>query len=653
MKGTVVMQDINKKSFVFLTALLVASPVQAEQTSSQPLTPKGKAPKQATDSVNLKVSDELRAKLPGELLRESNRSEISPTKQFEGKPVASVTIVGNGDISAEAFAPHFAVKVGESFSEENLKKDSRMVYMTGHYQTVVPHVMEKDGKIHVVYQATENPPFKALEVTGTTKLDVNQMPALLGLRVGERVNMKTVGSNLKVVDEQYKQMGYSLFAVTGMELTPDGVLHLSCREGIVEDIRIKGNKRTKDYVIGRQIRQALGEPFNGAMVEHSVKRLYSLGLFDDVDVQVVPGNDPNKIQLIFTVDEANTAMVGVGTTYSESDKFVGQFSIGDRNFLGTGDDIQLKWEFGGKTLRNYDFSYTRPYLDEKGTTFNINLYDGIHESAEYDHQGHENARFDKRAVGQEITFSRADTPVTRNLIRIKNRKDEYKGAVGGYNTQYFEDSYNEAYYRKYGRMTTAEERRKEDFGTTRSIRFSRIYDNRDNANDPHSGKRNEISFEWAGFGGDFSFRKLSFDQRYYWPMGPKSEKLPRHVLALDLAAGYAWGDMPLSQRFYMGGASTLRGYEDGQFRGNSMLRASLEYRVPLAKKVAILGFIDSGYAWDKREDSAFDLKKIQYGYGLGLRVQTPLGPVKLDYGIGKDEDGDRKGRFHFSFGTSF
>jgi outer membrane protein insertion porin family len=107
--------------------------------------------------------------------------------------------------------------------------------------------------------------------------------------------------------------------------------------------------------------------------------------------------------------------------------------------------------------------------------------------------------------------------------------------------------------------------------------------------------------------------------------------------------------MPLSQRFSMGGADTLRGYKDDQFRGNSMLRGTVEYRVPLVKKVQGVLFVDSGYAWDKRYDEKnFDLGLIKVGYGLGMRINSPLGPIKLDYGRG--ENG---GRFHFSFGGQF
>ena len=120
------------------------------------------------------------------------------------------------------------------------------------------------------------------------------------------------------------------------------------------------------------------------------------------------------------------------------------------------------------------------------------------------------------------------------------------------------------------------------------------------------------------------------------------------VLAFDLAAGYAWGDLPLSQRFAVGGGDSLRGYKDDQFRGNSMLRGTAEYRFPIRKKVQGVIFYDIGYAWDKRDQRNFDLGLMESGYGVGLRINSPLGPIKLDWGKGK-----QRSRFHFSFGGQF
>lgn len=639
------------KELCILAALVAAVPAYAEETSSVPIGTNGRPMVRTEQRININVADELK-KRDVSLSDSESPALSSDVTSVLGKSPATVEIWGSKLVPTEMFLNDLSVKAGSPLRDEDILKDLRMIYMSGFYKDVrFNYAICEDGSLKAVYQVFENPALQGIDVQGTVLFNNQQLAGALGLQQGSMVNMKTVGESLSALTKQAKDAGYSLFTLRSMSLSDDGILHLGFYDGIVDGFEIQGNSITKPEVIMREIRQDMEKPLNTFQLQRSGQRLNNLGLFDGVDFQLIPSpNNPDHVKVLIVVEEANNATIGLGVGYSETDHTTGQFTIGDKNFLGKGDDIQFKWEFGGETKRNYDISYTRPYLDRKGTSFSINLYDGIHESAEYDHGGNEIARFDKRALGQEITFSRADSEYTRNSIRIKNRKDEYDGAVSGYSRQYFEDSYDSEYYQRYGKVTTAAERRKEDFGTTRSITLARVYDSRDNFYEPHKGKRNEIAFEWAGFGGDFNFRKLSLDQRYYWSAGTKG----KHTVAFDLAAGYAWGDMPLSQRFSVGGPSTLRGYEDGQFRGNSMLRASLEYRVPVAKRVSLLGFIDSGYAWDKRVEDNFDLSKIKVGYGVGVRLQTPIGPVKLDYGFGKrDDDGSYKGKFHFSFGGSF
>ncbi|MBR1512070.1 MAG: BamA/TamA family outer membrane protein, partial [Acidaminococcaceae bacterium] len=342
------------------------------------------------------------------------------------------------------------------------------------------------------------------------------------------------------------------------------------------------------------------------------------------------------------VAEMNTGTFGIGAGYSDADGFVGMVSVGDKNFRGTGDSIQVRWEFGGADNRNYELTYRKPWLDKKETSLNLTLYDLTNEYADYDREGDEIARYDKKRRGQEITLGRPQGEFVRHFITLKHRDDKYVEKVDGYDKQYYEEWGNQYYKEMYGKDTTPSERRKENFGSTNSITYSRVYDSRDNIYDPHAGKRNSYTFEWAGLGGDFKFEKLSVDYRYYLPMQRN------RVLAFDLAAGYAWGDMPLSQRFAVGGADTLRGYRDDQFKGNSMLRGTAEYRFPIRNKVQGVFFYDIGYAWDKRDQKRFDLGLMESGYGVGLRINSPLGPIKLDWGKGK-----QRSRFHFSFGGQF
>ena len=357
-------------------------------------------------------------------------------------------------------------------------------------------------------------------------------------------------------------------------------------------------------------------------------------------MKLKPGTDPSKVEVVVEVEEQGTATVGLGVGHSEYSGLVGTITLEDTDFLGLGDDAKLQWEMGKKSKANYLFSYTKPWLDKKETMASLTVYGNKQEYEEYSRGGYEIGRFDQKSTGQEITFSRADGEYKRNYITLKHRDDRYVKPIDGYDPQYYEDSYNEQYYHDFGVATTAAERRKQNFGETRSIAFSHVYDSRDYIFNPHGGKYRSFTVEHAGFGGDFKFTKYSTDFRYYFPHG-------KNTIAIDLAAGYVAGNMPLSQRFSMGGAS-LRGYKENQFLGNSMLKGTVEYRIPISKKITGLLFMDYGYAWDKRDERKFDLGKMKLGYGLGVRFWSPIGPVRLDYGIG-----NKQKRFHFSFGYPF
>ena len=613
---------------VGLAALLLAMPAYAENT-------------QAPDEAAAPAAQTAPAQ------KEENR--LAP---YLGKKITKQTIAGNVAISEEEIAAALKTKQGMEFTEEGLSQDLSAIYDLGWFYDMHPEFKLVPEGVQIIYHVLENPVYKDVKVNGNTVIDGKKVDACFDLEKDKIANLKQINKCVQKLEEEYRSNGYILARVTDVHIEQDGTLQVTVNEGLVEGFKVKGNKKCKDYVITREMKLKPGKPFNAKDARRSMQRVYNLGYFEDVNVKLNPGREPNSVEVEIDVVEMNTGTFGIGAGYSNADGFVGMVSIGDKNFRGTGDKINIRWEFGGEDNKNYDFSYTRPWLDDKETAATINLYDITNEYADYDINGDEIARYDKKRRGQELTFSRkTDNEFISNYITLKNRDDIYKGEADGYENdreQYYEDQFYISDTDKSSKYEnwmpkTAAERRKENFGTTRSITLGRIFDSRDNVYDPHEGKRMAYSVEWAGgLGGDFDFTKFTADWRYYYRAGGES------VWALNLGAGYADGDMPLSQRFSMGGSDTLRGYEDDQFRGNSMVKATLEYRFPIVKKVQGVLFTDNGYAWDKRHEDEFDFGLIKNSYGVGLRINSPLGPVKLDYGYG--EDG---GKFHFSFGGQF
>ncbi|MBQ1889451.1 MAG: BamA/TamA family outer membrane protein, partial [Selenomonas sp.] len=161
---------------------------------------------------------------------------------------------------------------------------------------------------------------------------------------------------------------------------------------------------------------------------------------------------------------------------------------------------------------------------------------------------------------------------------------------------------------------------------------------RDNVYTPTSGGRISLMGEVAGFGGDFNFQKVTIEDQRYTKVGRA------HVIALRGQYGVGFGHISEFNQYKVGGQTTLRGYRDDQFRGTRMMLGTLEYRFPIASKVQGALFTDWGAAWT----SGLTPKNIRGSVGVGIALNTPLGPLRLDYGRGRDG-----GRVHFTVGGSF
>ena len=586
------------------------------------------------------------------LLNTPTQTEVTD-EGMEGYMVRNVQVSGNNIVPAGPILKKALTTSGLALNPNTLQIDAQAISAMGWFSDIQVRLVDVEGgstgdshtaqnpAVDVIFEVVENPVFRKLEVTGNTLISADAIQNELHLKPGEIANTAIINYQLEKIINDYHQAGYTAARVLDVAMTESGTLYLQIDEGIIENITVTGTKKTKDYVILREVRFKPGEPFNINQARRSIQRLNNLEFIAGSDMRLTRGKeDPRKLAVEVQVVEDSPLILGAGVGYSETERVFGTVTVEDPNFMGTGDKARVSWEIGSKSKSNYALSYTHPWLDKKETTLDVKVYGHTHEYTEYDRGAHEVGRYDKKSNGQEITLSRAEGEYTRNYIKLKRRNDKYVQPIDGYSTQYYESSYDPIYEKEFGSYTTAAQRRKQNFGETRSITLMRITDKRDNVFFPRTGNMTTLSLEQAGFGGDFNFTKLFGEYRYYVPV-------KKHVVAMDVMAGYAWGDLPRSQRFSLGGSS-LRGYEEDQFMGNSMLKGTVEYRVPLSRKVTVLGFLDAGYAWDKRIESHFDLGKIKVGYGLGARFYTPIGPVKLDYGWGRD-----RGRFHFSFGYQF
>ena len=542
-----------------------------------------------------------------------------------GKTIVEINFSGASAATEPTARAALAMHVGDAVSEAGLVKDRDAVYATGYFYDLYPTFEQVPEGVVLTYNVLENPVLKEVKIEGNTVETTESLMDLVTVKNGELLNSRTLQENVQAIQEKYRADGYILAKITDLNIAQDGTLTIKISEGVLEDYKVKGNKKTKDYVILREMRQKTGEPFNANLARRSMQRVYNLGFFEDVNVKMNPGVEPNAVVMEIDVKEKRTGSFGIGAGYSSSDGMVGMVSVSDTNFRGMGDTISISYEMSGDDTdaRGYTFMYRRPWLDKKETAGTLRVYNRTYEYDDYDEDGNHKESFMRKYSGGEFTLSRPMSEYSTNFVTLRNRKDKYvkhteMGNAGN-------RSGNTAWLGN-------------NFGTTRSITLEHVTDTRDNVYEPTMGARASISTEFAGLGGDFNYQKVILGDTHYLKAGRAQ------VFVLRGQYGISHGTISEFSQFRMGGQDTIRGYREDQFRGTRMALASLEYRFPIVSKVTGALFTDYGGAWS----DGFMPEKLHGSIGVGLGLNTPIGPLRLDYGRGS-----QGGRVHFRVGGTF
>lgn len=603
--------------------------------------------------------------------------------QQERPLIAEVTVEGNDFVSRDAILDTAAevLKVGEEFTATKGAEARRLVMRMGYFDEVVLSTEQLERGVRVVITVVEKQRLEQIMFAGNTVISDEALASAIVSQPGHIADETAIGRDVQRIEDRYEARGY-IAKVSEAKVDELGVLTFVIEEARIEDIMIEGLNRTEDWVVRRELDIEPGELFHQEEVTTGIRRVYALGLFEDVEMELRPGteNPLRDVILVIGLTEARTGRAAFALGWSSLDNLVVMLSAEERNLRGRGERASVGLELGGR--ESYQLSYFMPYLDERGTTVELNLYDSERRRQFVGGAAITTAdsEFDERRTGGDMTVIRPITDRRRVSMTVRSVEVSSSffqgsrivspadgGGVGGIfgasltGAAFGGDGTSET--DGSGLMPTWSEPGEIDLpievraplhpgGRVNSITVGIIDDTRDVRVNPRSGTWTSVSFEQAGamLGGGTEFGKLSLEHRYYLSLGDD-------VVAMRLMGGTTLGSTPLYESFSVGGANTLRGYDLDRWRGESLLLGNVEYRRPITDALTAVGFVDIGSAFGGDFETVVPGFSIpakdrsftpHVGTGVGIRVVTPIGPIRLDMGFG--EDGSQA---HFGFGHTF
>lgn len=611
--------------------------------------------------------------------------------------IESVLVNGGSAFAEKKIRKVLKLKPGKVYKEEVLEKgvqNLRTFYKSRgfyHFEMTEPEVVfnEDHSKVTIKITIAEGSRYclgtiKFAQNTIFTERELRKDFPIREGRLYHQGNFEQAVANIQAL---YAEKGYVFSHVEPKVMTHDahGLMDIDfvIHEGPlvhVGEVEIGGNEITKDYVIEREILLKRGEPLTMSKVRRSQERIFNIGIFEDVNLETRPNAEkPNEqLDLIFSVKEKSQVnMLSLGLGYSSVDRLVGNASVQFVNLFGRGQRINTTLETGSRRT-NYEVSFYDPWVLESFYSFGANVFHTRREREYYwtkdisevldketkvtvssetlTSPTQESDLYEELRDGGGITFGRrllqnyyTSLGYTYEGVRINTIEDPYTLFETTATSNISQEIINQS---ARGTLATS----------SLTLTFSR--DTRDNVFDTTKGSRQSISYTVAGglLQGDNNFQKAILDMSWFFPSFWKFVFGIHTMLGMVNTYGGA-AEVPVYERFYLGGAETVRGYEyRGQVGviegGKFATLLNLEYTFPIIreKRQTILKgafFFDAGSTWATTKISYGDFH-LKRGVGFGLRFAIPQFPIRLDWGYGLDhKEEESNSQFYFTLGSLF
>jgi outer membrane protein insertion porin family len=532
-----------------------------------------------------------------------------------------------------------------------------------------PQIERKDDGLEVTIRIEEGDQYKAglVQIGGDVIGDKQLIESNLEMKSGEVFRASKLRKDILTITEGYGDQGYAFVNVEPVtQIDADKKLVAVTYkidkgpEVYFDRIEISGNTKTKDEVIRRELLVQEQQRFIGSLLKLSRARVQRLGLFQDVNMTTQRSDQPDKIDLLVDVKEAQTGAFTAGAGFSTADQFLFNVRLSENNLFGTGDRVAVNADFGS-IYRNFTFDYTNPYTLDTYFTSNFSAFNS---RTEYDDFNNDRTGFSLRTLYPFTALG------VRRIPFIGAPLDEVRFGME-YQFEQADITDVSTFYR------VPDIDAEQGASLTSSIIPTLVRNTLNHPFDPTDGSIQDLSVQFAGIGAGTNFWVLRARSRWFIPIY-KSPALGTFVAATGGRFGWGQGqegqsgnEIPLFERFFPGGINSLRGYRSrtlgprqpvldpsGQVidttpvGGSTQVILNNELIFPIVESLGLRGvlFFDAGNAFTEVE--GLPLSDLRYDVGWGVRWLSPMGPLRLEVGYPlQRKQGEQSSVFQFSFGA--
>jgi len=533
--------------------------------------------------------------------------------------LTEVVITGNNQVATGEVLANILSQRGDFPNPVKLAADRQRLESLGYFESVETRLEQKDKQYRLIFFLTENPIIQDIKIEGLSVFTKERILEVFNLKIGKIYVAQTLQQDLKTLTDLYEQDGYFLYKLVDFEppsAENGNVVSIKISEGRINQITLAGNDNTKDYVILREMKLKKGSVPNQNALKNDLRKIFNLNYFANVEPQLKPSQvDPNEVDLEIRVTEKKTSTLSVGLGYSEFTGTTGLIDLFLDNLWGTGQSVLLKTQFGG-LYNSFQFRYSTPWIGDDPTSFTGRFWSTDQRNyITYDREWRS---------GAGVTFGRALDDYWRGSIslgveNIHMAEIASRNGILNNSTDY----------------------------ATRTFGFGISYDTRDYNMNPHEGVFHAFNLTKAvtWFGGTVDYWIFSPQANFFYPV------IDKHTLATRVMVDLGYGQLQESDEFFVGSDRTVRGYSVFA-QGRERYVANIEYRIELNEILQFVTFLDAGAAFNTISINSSNQTGFKIGKGLGLRINTPLGPIRLDLGWGDGSTGETS-RLHFSIGQTF